>query len=430
MLKPFACSLLVASAALLAHADACWVRIAAADSTSEAHAAADFVCTGTNDEVTIQRAIDLCKKSGRHLFLFSGLYLLDAVKDFGDGGPKAAVCIRNMHREFAMVGERRQAIGWPKDMVVNGVVLYLRQGALTGADGKSVDILRGEWSQKGIMNGSALRMSDIAIYAPDSQHPLRALDLQRVCTAELHNIVLHAFGEALLKGLVYPYGNPPPPHPENIGVTLTDGSNNAPVNLFNVIASGFGQGFQVGGEHVIMVNCAATFGGYGFTFGNYPYHCAFNHPITMINCCDEQNINLPLFNSCGDDGGALHGRQEVTMISFNCERVAEHVPGKKLGDLMREVKPGTWRGNIAFTRQPKWHAINSVDEPIWAEDGSGIGFVTRNNAHKPACGTAERLSYYPQYMQQVYDTDLNKLLICTDPAKRVWRDAMGNVVNP
>ena len=27
-------------------------------------------------------------------------------------------------------------------------------------------------------------------------------------------------------------------------------------------------------------------------------------------------------------------------------------------------------------------------------------------------------------MQQVYDTDLDRLLICTDPAKRVWRDAM------
>lgn len=92
------------------------------------------------------------------------------------------------------------------------------------------------------------------------------------------------------------------------------------------------------------------------------------------------------------------------------------------------VCTGTWRGNIGFTRQPKWNAINSVDEPIWAEDGSGAGFVTRNNAHKPACGTDERRSYYPQYMQQVYDTDLDKLLICTDPAKRVWRDAMGKIV--
>ena len=421
--------LTAAGAAFGTRADIGWLRVAAADSRDEARAAADFICTGTNDEVTIQRAIDLCREKGSQMFFFSGLYNLGSVKDFGDGGPKTAICIRNMHREFAMVGERRQLVGKAKDMAVNGVVLYLEPEALKGADGQSVDILRGEWSERGILNGSGLRMENIAVYAPDSQHPLRAVDLQRVCTAELRSISLRAFGTAMLKkGLRYPYGNPPPPHPESVGITLTDGSNNAPVNLLNVSACGFGQGFQVGGEHVVMINCSATFGGYGFTFGNYPYHCAFDHPITMVNCCDEQNIHLPLFNSCGDNGGALHGRQEVTMISFNCERVAEHAPGGKLGDLMREVRPGTWRGNIAFTRQPKWNAINSVDEPIWAEDGSGKGFVTRNNAHKPACGTAERRSYYPQYMQQVYDTDLNKLLICTDPAKREWRDAMGSVV--
>ena len=409
-------------------ADALWVRVAASDSRPEARAAADFVCTGTNDERTVQAAIDLCRADGRNLFLFSGLYRLDAVRDFGDGGPKTAVCFRNMHREFSFVGERRQISGWADGMAVNGVVFYLSPEALP-ADGTSVDILRGEWSPRGIMNGSALRLENVAVFAPDSRHPLRAIDLQRVNSAEIRNVTMRAFGSALLKGLKYPYGQLEVPHVDNIGMTLTDGSNNAPVNLVNVFAGGFGQGFQVGGEHVVMVNCAATFGRYGFTFGNYPYHCAFDHPITLINCCDEQNVNLPLFNSCGDNGGKLHGRQEVTMISFNCERVAEHAPGKKLGDLMREVKPGTWRGNISFTRQPKWNAVNSVDEPIWAEDGSGVGFVTRNNAHKPACGTAERRSYCPQYMQQVYDTDLNKLLICTDPARRIWRDALGIVVD-
>ena len=410
-------------------ADVVWVRVAAADSTAEARAAADFVCTGTNDEVTIQRAVDLCRENRKQLFLFGGLYRLGAVKDFGDGGPRTAICFRNMHREFAFVGERRQVVGASRDMTVNGVVLYLQPEALEDADGMSVDILRGEWSEMGIMNGSALRMENVAVYAPDSQHTLRAVDLRRVCTAELRSVQMRAFGKAMLyEGLGYPYGNPPPPHPECIGITLTDGSNNVPVNLLNVSALGFGQGFQVGGEHVVMVNCSATFGGYGFTFGNYAYNKAFNHPITLINCCDEQNINLPLFNSCGDRGGKLHGRQEVCMISFNCERVAEHAPGKRLGDLMREVRPGTWCGTISFTRQPKWSAINSVDEPIWAGDGSGVGFVTRNNAHKPACGTSERLSYCPQYMQQVYDTDLQKLLICTDPVRRIWRDALGNEV--
>lgn len=409
-------------------ADAGWVRLAAANSAAESKAAADFVCTGTNDELTVQKAVDLCKGNGRHLMFAAGLYVLGSVRDFGDGGPRAAVCIRNMHREFALVGERRQLSGWPDDMRVNGVVLYLAPEALKGADGKSVDILRGEWSERGIMNGSALRMENIAVYAPDSQHPLRAVDLQRVCSAELRNVSLRAFGTALLNGLKYPYGNPPAPVVDNIGITLTDGSNNAPVNLVNVSACGFGQGIQVGGEHVVLVNCSATFGLYGFTFGNYPYHCGFNHPITLINCCDEQNVNLPLFNSCGDDGGKIHGRQEVTMISFNCERVAEHAPGKKLGDLMREVRPGTWRGNVSFTRQPRWHDINSVDEPIWQEDGSGSGFVTRNNAHKAVCGSAERRSYYPQLGQQVFDTDLNRLVICTDPKSRKWVDAMGNEV--
>ena len=405
--------------------DARQVTVAAADSRSAAKETADYICTGSHDELVIQRAIDDCAASGRQLFLFAGVYRLDAVHDFTDGGPRAAVMIRNMHRAFDMVGERRQVTGWAKGMETNGVVLYLKGEALP-ADGESIDILRGEWSREGIMNGSALRLENVAVWAPDSQHELRALDLQRVNSLELRNVQLRALGTALMAGLRYPYGNPPPPVAGNIGVTLTDGSNNVPVNLVNVSSAGFGQCFQVGGEHVVMVNCAATFGLYGYTFGNYPYHCAFNHPVTMINCCDEQNVNMPLFASCGDDGGELHGRQEVTMISFNFERVAEHVPGQRLGDLMRETRPGTWRGQIGFTTQPKWHDINAVDLPLWAEDGSGTGFRTVNNAHKPACTSDERRSYYPQYMQQIFDLDLNKLVICTDPATRKWVDALGH----
>ena len=243
--------------AATAQADSIQLRVAAANSTAVAKEAADFVCTGTNDEVTIQKAIDQCKESGRQLTLFAGLYRLGSVRDFGDGGPRTAICIRNMHREFAMVGERRQVIGWPKDMKVNGIVLYLCPEALP-SDGGSVDIVRGEWSKQGIMNGSALRLENVSIWAPDSQHALRALGLQRVNSCELHNVQLRAMGTALLNGLTYPYGNPPPPVVENIGVTLTDGSNNVPVNFVNVSSSGFGQCFQVGGEHVVMVNCSAT----------------------------------------------------------------------------------------------------------------------------------------------------------------------------
>ena len=410
--------------------DAQWVRLAAVDSRDDAKVAADYVCTGTNDELVVQAAIDDCWKSGRQLFVFTGLYRFTGVHDFADGGPKTAVCIRNMHRAFAIVGEQRMIKGWPQDMpAVTGPTFYLVPEALSCTDGESVDILRGTWSDRGIMNGSALKLENLAVWAPNPRCRLRAIDMRRVASLELVNLNLQAFGAALLQGLKYPYGITEAPLEENIGVTLTDGSNNVPVNLTNVLCTGFGQGFQVGGEHVVMINCSATFGLYGYTFGNYDYHCGFNHPITLINCCDEQNVNMPLFASCGDVGGQIHGMQEVTMISFNFERVEDFVPGKKLGSLMRETRPGTWRGQIGFVTQPKWEAVNAVDLPLWAEDGSGRGFRTTNNAHRSGGTSAERRGYSPQYLQQYFDTDLNKLLICTDPANRRWVDAMGVVVD-
>lgn len=95
---------------------------------------------------------------------------------------------------------------------------------------------------------------------------------------------------------------------------------------------------------------------------------------------------------------------------------------------MREEVPGTWKGNIAFTAQPSWWAINTVDFKLWESDGSGSGFMTRNNTHKAVCTTEERLSYYPTLGQQIFDIDLQKMVVCTDPNQKTWVDFMGNKV--
>ena len=110
------------------------------------------------------------------------------------------------------------------------------------------------------------------------------------------------------------------------------------------------------------------------------------------------------------------------------ERIAEQTPGGVLGDLMREVHPGTWKGNIDFTLQPAWCHTNTTDAQLWENDGSGVGIKTRNNCHKTICDTKERLSYYPTYGQQIFDTDLNKMVICVDPANKKWVDLNGNLV--
>lgn len=100
----------------------------------------------------------------------------------------------------------------------------------------------------------------------------------------------------------------------------------------------------------------------------------------------------------------------------------------KLGDLMREVYPGTWRGSIDFTLQPDWCCTNSVDCPIRENDGSGRGIQTRNRAHKTVCTTEERLRYYPQYGEQIFDLTLGKMVLCIDPEKRKWVDFNGGEV--
>ena len=209
---------------------------------------------------------------------------------------------------------------------------------------------------------------------------------------------------------------------------MTDGSNYNYSNYTNVHTWGFDEGIQVGGEHVVCINCGATIGRYGFTFGNYEMNCGANHPITLINCLDERNIHLLLLGKwCGDNdgkGGRLCGRQEITMIGFNIERIAAQTPGGVLGDCMREAVPGSWCGNIDYTAQPAWSCLNTPAFQLWENDGSGSGFRTHNNCHKTVCSTVERLSYYPSLGQQIFDTDLNKMVVCIDPHKKTWVDSM------
>lgn len=45
--------------------------------------------------------------------------------------------------------------------------------------------------------------------------------------------------------------------------------------------------------------------------------------------------------------------------------------------------------------------------------------------HKTVCSTAERESYYPTLGQQIFDTDLNKMLVCIDPENKKWVDMNG-----
>ena len=413
-----------------------YITVAAADSFDKAKESADFVCSGINDELVIQRAIDDCEKQKKNLYLLNGVYKIDGFYDFGDGGPKTAICVPNSWREFIIMGQGHE-YGY-RLRYDNGVVFYVNDGAFNSVGEESVDVIRSGWTERGIQNGANLRLENLAVVLNTNQHKVRCIDLRRTDRAESKNITLIGYGKLLDGTSSFNIGTSSPDVAASgcIGLTMTDGSNYNYSNYTNVFAYGFDEAIQVGGEHVVCINCGGALSTYGFTFGNYELNCGANHPITMINCLDERNINLPLFGTFSGDsdgkGGRLIGNQEITMISFNLEVLENDggkIPGGKFKSRMRELIPGTWKGNIDFTYQPSHCHTNAVDAQLWENDGSGVGIRTRNNCHKSVCTTEERLSYYPTHGQQIFDTDKNKMLICIDAAKKLWVDFNGNVVD-
>lgn len=408
-----------------------YIYIAASNSREELKAKSDFVCTGINDELTIQKAINACINEDKNIYLLNGIYNIGAFHDFKDNGPMSSICFPNAHREIKVIGQNHE-YGFQRRFN-NGVVFYVSEDALNTIKTDSVDVIRSTWTNRGIQNGSSLHMENISVVLANNAHPIRCIDLRRTDRVDVKNISLISYGDSIAPDSSVGLGTPPPvPAIGCIGLTMTDGSNYDYSNYTNVQAWGFDEGIQVGGEHVVCINCGATIGRYGFTFGNYEASCGLNHPITLINCLDERNINLPYFGKwCGDadsKGNRITGNQEINLIGFNIERVASQTPGGELGSLMKEEIPGLWCGKIEYTAQPAWCSINEVNFKLWEDDGSGCRIKTINSCHKTVCSTEERNSYYPSLGQQIFDTNLNKMVICIDPSKKLWVDLMGKEV--
>lgn len=401
------------------------ITVAAADSRLKKEDGVDFICTGKHDERVINEAILAAAQEDKFVYLLNGNYCIDAFYDFGDGGPMAAIRVPALHKEIAIIG---QSFCFEKHH--HGVQFYVSKEALDSMEKGEYSVIRTQWADHGLYSGALLKMENISLALDHNQKAVRGIDLRRCDRLEMKNIRVNACGGRGDEGIDDYLGVPPVAAEGCIGITMTDGSNNFIVRYDNVVAIGCYEGIQVGGEHVIMTNCAAALCCYGYTFGNYEYHYGFNHPITMINCCDERNVNLPLFNRCGDedwDGKRLIGGQEVTMISFNIERTAEHTPGHQLGDVMREVYPGSFCGRIEYSLQPDWHHTNETSVKLF-EDGCGGGFRVLNMTHKPVCTSSERRGYYPALGEQIFDTDLNRMLICTDADTGKWVDFCGTEV--
>lgn len=389
------------------------IFVAASDSNAYDKSRADIVCTGSNDQLKIQQAVDALPKCGE-VVLAQGTYYIDAFRQATDGH-YGAIIIPDTHRP-----DYRIKIRGASDSDIN-TVLYIKQTAYAAlADGTSYSVISATNHQFSDYPKHAI-FENLCISIPDNKKSIVCFDGWNFGSVRYTNCMAKArtadtyLGRALKStdyGII-----------GCIGFRGTQGSNNAIDMIWSNCSSyGMGQNFAVSGEHLVMFQCAGVAGKYNYTFNYYTAGSgAFNHPMTLINCCDERAENLPYFGDNGERGHAS-GSQAVTMIDFNVERLSTDA----IVDLAKEKTPGAWRGRIEYTLQTSYGGSGNNPGAYFWTAGHGNAIESRNQAQLLACASNVRGGYAPTYRQLLYDTTINKLLVCIDPANKTWVDALGN----
>ena len=412
-----------------------YILVAASNSNSDIKLIADYVCTGTNDEITIQKAIDYANTSNIGKVRFAnGLYNIDSFpktatdyhREGGNTTRNVAILLPSSWKEIALEGQNCE-YGFTRDYR-NGVCFYVTETAYNSVGENPVSVLRGGAGATSILSGCAVRINNIGFVCYGSQKPITMFDCSSIDRIYAEKLTFIGYGNELLNNSQVGLNIPPVAIPQEgfIGLRMGTGSNDPQGYQFNNIGVwGFYEGIKVGGEHTIMMGCSSTICVYGWTFGNYEWvgKNQIVHPITMINCCDERNQHLMQLIDCG-----YH--QEVTMINHNVECVPDKTPGGVVLSKMRASE--NFCGQISFTAMVEWNGTesggNRKDFKLW-EDGQGHTFKTINATHRLAGSSTERLSYSPTYMQHFFDETLNKEVICINPDTSTWVDVNGNNVD-
>lgn len=410
------------------------VFIAASDARETEKERADFLCTGVNDEVVIQAAINsIYAAGGGTVRMSSGTFYIDSFTNYeanDDGGSYTAIMIPSNNTTGYTIKIIGDSI--PYSYTANGGTrIRVSDTCYEGLDQNKVyKIFRSPYVRSLVNNARvSLIMEQFGIYLPWNQKKIMCIDLLYTNRVELRHVYITAYISGY-NGHTVSIQNPPDVAVEGcVGLRMTGGSNAGLLSTYDsVVCIGFYEGIKVGGEHVIGLNLGGIFNVYSYTFGNYPWSDGMNHPITLINCSDERSVNLPLFAYCSESRNNSASGQQISIIDFNVERIAAYTPGKQLGNLARELVPGTFHGDISYTIQYRYGGSPlSTTMKFW-EDGHGQRFQSRNSTQLLACDTTTRNSYAPNYLQRIWDTTLGKEVICVDTANKTWKDAMGNIV--
>ena len=306
------------------------VTISAHDSTDIDKAKADYICTGVNDEKVISHAINSLTKGGTVL-LFNGTYQIDDYSVIDDD-IKACIYVKNTGYDRKVVITGDTSNNWYTSNY--GCVIHVNSSKFNDSDTYSV--ISGDsykpsdelhtWCAG--VNG--IEIKNLMIKIEDYSSNVIGIDCRKFGSAIIEYVIIendHSNEER------YGTGYPSTPKEGMIGVYSLPGAQTM-FKLTNVIVNSFYTGFYInGGEHCVMIACAACRCVYGYIFENIA------KTVMCLECMDEGNTFLPKF--------IRHG--SIFMQNFCIENLGKYPIVEGVTERYAVESPqGSWNGTIRY----------------------------------------------------------------------------------
>ena len=339
------------------------VVVAAHNSSPEEKAAADLVCTGTNDERVINAAIASLGRGGT-VQLLDGDYMVDSFENEGN----SAIYFGYNGGDARVVN----IVGTTENKSYNtrfGVSIHVTRAAMDAmAASETYRVFYGA-SRRPPAEGvfftythvNNANFENFYLFFADAGRQVRGIDGSNFGSMYLRQVGIYTeryFRDRFL------HEKPATPVKGSVGVWSVPSSNDemARIGYDFVCVGGVHTAFYFNKvDKMVMRSCTTARCCYGYVFDGG--HKTF----TMLNCSDEGNACLPLFL----------GKGQITAIDFNIERFnADYIPDcpdAGATPFAAEEKPGAWHGFISYTLQGSAFGIDR----FW-KAGHGRNFRTVN----------------------------------------------------
>lgn len=386
-----------------------YITIAASDSRDADKEKADYVCTGTNDELIINMAVSLLKYGGT-IQLFDGNYYIDS---FSQTKNSAIYFDRYLSKGkfYARTITIKGTTENKSFLSRYGAALHVTKTAYDSMqDGSNYNVFMGsdalipigDWH--GFANN--VNYENFYLFLYDSSKSITGINARNLGSVYFNQVGVYS--EQYFEDR-FNHRKPATPNNKCIGVISPQSANDemARLGMTCLNVGGLHTGIILSGvEHLILKTCTVSRCVYGYVFAG-----PMTKPITLINCADEGNAHFPSFSDSGI----------ISAIDFSFERLnADVIPDDPDGNLERrsiEATPSGWHGDISYSVEGYAFGIGS----FWAS-GSGNNVKTTNLRSDTSGQTVPK---DPNYLQRYYKTDIGKEIIWNG---NNWIDLLGNII--